>query len=291
VLVPQADNTLTACGYNSNGQLGNNSTVDAHAPVSLGFNRGGSFYTRGSARRATYAFNGDGLRTSKTLAGTTSSFTWDTSGGLPMLLDDGTNSYVYGPDGLPLEQIDRNGVVTWYHHDQLGSSRTLTSSTGAVVGTAPYDAYGNLTASTGKLSAFGFSGEYTDAETGFVYLRARYYDPATGQFISRDPLVALTGSAYGYVGGNPLNGTDPLGLCTLGLFGRHCDIAHTFAVAAVVVGAVALGAARAGCNWRYRRSNLGHVSRDARWGIDRPRLGVNRTESRADEPYLLQGLA
>jgi len=38
---------------------------------------------------------------------------------------------------------------------------------------------------------------YTDAETGFVYLRARYYDPTTGQFISRDPLVALTGSAYG----------------------------------------------------------------------------------------------
>ena len=54
--------------------------------------------------------------------------------------------------------------------------------------------------------------EYTDAETGFVYLRARYYDPTTGQFISRDPLVALTESAYGYVDGNPLNGTDPTGL-------------------------------------------------------------------------------
>jgi RHS repeat-associated protein len=160
----------------------------------------------------TYAYNGDGLRMSKTVAGTTSSFTWDTSGGLPMLLDDGTNSYIYGPDGLPLEQIDRAGVVTWYHHDQLGSTRTLTSSTGAVVGTATYDPYGNLTASTGKLGPFGFSGEYTDAETGFVYLRARYYDPATGQFLSRDPLLALTGSAYGYVDGNPLNGTDPLGL-------------------------------------------------------------------------------
>lgn len=56
---------------------------------------------------------------------------------------------------------------------------------------------------------------YTDAETGFQYLRARYYDPATGQFISRDPLVAMTGSAYGYVDGNPLNGIDPLGLTPL----------------------------------------------------------------------------
>ena len=47
---------------------------------------------------------------------------------------------------------------------------------------------------------------YTDAETGFVYLRARYIvaNPATGQFISRDPLGALTGSAYGYVDVNPL---------------------------------------------------------------------------------------
>jgi len=57
------------------------------------------------------------------------------------------------------------------------------------------------------------SGPVVDAETGFVYLRARYYDPATGQFLSRDPLVALTGSAYGYVDGNPLNGIDPTGLC------------------------------------------------------------------------------
>lgn len=56
---------------------------------------------------------------------------------------------------------------------------------------------------------------HIDAETGFVYLRARYYDPATGQFLTRDPLVALTRSAYGYVGGNPLNGSDPLGLFCL----------------------------------------------------------------------------
>lgn len=53
---------------------------------------------------------------------------------------------------------------------------------------------------------------YTDAETGFVDLRARYYDPATGQFLSRDPLVALTRSPHAYVYDNPLNASDPLGL-------------------------------------------------------------------------------
>jgi len=120
-------------------------------------------------------------------------------------------------------------TVTWYHHDQLGSTRSLSSATGA---TAAYDPYGNLTASTGKLSPLGFAGEYTDAETGFQYLRARYYDPATGQFLSRDPLVALTGSAYGYVAGNPLNGADPSGLTW---------IDTTLRVAEVAGGGIAIG--------------------------------------------------
>jgi RHS repeat-associated protein len=46
-----------------------------------------------------------------------------------------------------------------------------------------------------------------------VYLRARYYDPATGQFLTRDPLQALTKQPYAYVDDDPLNATDPLGLC------------------------------------------------------------------------------
>jgi RHS repeat-associated protein len=54
--------------------------------------------------------------------------------------------------------------------------------------------------------------QYGDPETGLIYLRARYYDPTTAQFLSRDPAVAFTRSAYGYVGGNPLNGADPTGL-------------------------------------------------------------------------------
>ena len=61
-------------------------------------------------------------------------------------------------------------------------------------------------------------GPVVDAETGFQYLRARYYDPATGQFLTRDPIEAETREPYGYVGGNPLNETDPAGLnkCEVG---------------------------------------------------------------------------
>jgi RHS repeat-associated protein len=104
--------------------------------------------------------------------------------------------------------------VLYFHQDQLGSTRMLTNSAGAAEATFTYDPYGNLTASTGTAATpFLFAGQYRDAETGFYYLRARYYDPATAQFLTVDPDVAATLSPYGYVAGDPLNAGDPSGLC------------------------------------------------------------------------------
>lgn len=168
----------------------------------------------------TYTYNGDGLRTAKTVNSTTTRFTWDANGGLPLLLKetDGTNTYyyIYGPDGRIWQRIDGSNNITHYHLDQLGSVRMLTSGSGtnigAVVGTASYDAYGTTTSTTGTTSSFGWAGEYRDLETGFVYLRARMYDAATRQFISRDPLSGITGSPYAYAGGAPTNLVDPSGL-------------------------------------------------------------------------------
>jgi YD repeat-containing protein len=101
----------------------------------------------------TYAYNGDGLRASQTISGTTSYFTWDTAEELSLLLNDGTSSYIYGPGGLPVEQINNStGTVLYLHHDQQGSTRLLTSSTGTVAGTATYDAYGNVLGTTGTSS-------------------------------------------------------------------------------------------------------------------------------------------
>jgi RHS repeat-associated protein len=164
----------------------------------------------------TYSYNGDGIRLAKTVSGTTSQFVWDVSGGLPMLLRDGPSgsqtSYVYGPGGLPIEQITAGGTAYFYHHDQLGSTRAITTSTGTVQNTYTFDSYGNLAASSGTLAnQLLFSGEYKDSESALYYLRARYYDPSTGQFMSRDPLVDTTMSPYAYVAGNPLNWTDPTG--------------------------------------------------------------------------------
>jgi RHS repeat-associated protein len=96
--------------------------------------------------------------------------------------------------------------------DLVGSTRLITSSTGSVVGVNTYSEYGTLTSSTGTASSvIGYSGNWTDPDTGLVYLRARDYDPATAQFLTVDPLVDQTRQPYAYVADNPLTQTDPSG--------------------------------------------------------------------------------
>jgi RHS repeat-associated protein len=130
---------------------------------------------------ATYTYDGDGLRMSKN-AGTSEAFSWDVSGGLPLMIVDGSQSFVYGPGGLPLEQVSGT-AATWLHHDQIGSTRLLTDASGSVLATYTFDPYGNLTGSTGSsTTAIRFAGQYWDSESAMYYLRARYYEPSTGQF-------------------------------------------------------------------------------------------------------------
>lgn len=65
--------------------------------------------------------------------------------------------------------------------------------------------YGQPTHSGTATTNLQFSGQYTDPETSLNYLRARYYDPTTTQFLTIDPQLAQTGTPYAYVTGNPLN--------------------------------------------------------------------------------------
>ena len=70
-----------------------------------------------------------------------------------------------------------------------------------------------FTASTGTASTpFRYAGQYTD-EGGLIYLRARYYDSSTEQYLSVDPLASLTQQPYSYAADNPMNWVDPSGLC------------------------------------------------------------------------------
>jgi RHS repeat-associated protein len=142
------------------------------------------------------SYDGNGLREADTVGSTTHEFVWDTSGegSAPRLLEDGSSLYIYGPNGTPVEQIGLSGGTRKYLvPDALGSVRAVLNSSGSVLGTASYDSYGTPSG-TGVSSNtfFGFAGGYTDS-TGLVYLLNRYYNPATGQFLSVDPLVNETG--------------------------------------------------------------------------------------------------
>ena len=188
----------------------------------------------GYGTSAAYAYNGDDLRTSKTFSGTTTSFTWDQSGQIPLLLGDGGDFYVYGEGGTPVEKISGT-TITYLHQDQQGSTRLLTDGTGAVAGTYTYDPYGKAGGHTGtSTTPLQYDGQYTDAESGYQYLRARYYDPSTAQFLSVDPAQAVTLIQYGYAANDPLNNMDALGLlsisvgCALGGLGTFAGAVGDF---------------------------------------------------------------
>jgi RHS repeat-associated protein len=186
--------------------------------TSIGYNQAGEMTSYGTA---TYTYNGDGLRVSKTIgSGSAEAFTYGQAingSATPPLLIDGTTYYIYGPGGLPLEQVN-GSTVFYYLHDQLGSTRALTNSAGSTVATYTYGPYGNVIGQTGTATnPFQFAGAYSDSESDLIYLDARYYDPTTGQFTSVDPLQMATEQPYQYATDDPLNLIDPTGLTTAGV--------------------------------------------------------------------------
>ena len=121
--------------------------------------------------------------------------------------DSDGNTYVYGLDLIMrFDGTDEE----WHLSDGLGSTIALAGDNGDVTDEYAYDVFGAERSHTGSSGAeFTFAGEQTDA-SGLQYLRARYYDPANGRFLSQDQIPFL--QQYAYVGNNPVNFVDPSGL-------------------------------------------------------------------------------
>ena len=192
-----------------------------------------------------YTSDGDGLRQTRTVGASTDEFVWNVNAGLPLLLDDGEHRYVYGPTSTPIAQYDASDEVEYLLADLLGSVRVVTDAVGAIVGSASFGVYGAVEATSGVVSAFGFTGAWTDESTGLVYLRARDYDPTTGQFLQVDPAVDDTRQPYAYAYNNPLMWTDPTGLDVWGDIGNGvlgfaagALDSLTFGLSSMVLGAV-----------------------------------------------------
>ncbi|MFN8091783.1 MAG: RHS repeat-associated core domain-containing protein [Vicinamibacteria bacterium] len=98
------------------------------------------------------------------------------------------------------------------HADGLGSIVATTDAAGNVTSRRQYDTWGNLELGADQ-PGYAFTGREWDPETGLYYYRARYYDLKLGRFISEDPIGLGGGiNSYSYVGNQPVNATDPMGL-------------------------------------------------------------------------------
>jgi RHS repeat-associated protein len=192
----------------------------------------------------TFAYDGDGNR----VAQGSYSYVNDVANSLPVVLqesgDDGPIRYEYGRRLV----LQNNAFGTYfYQHDGLGSVAGLTDFTGNLKVNYAYDAWGNIAPNApldvvGTTNKFRYTGEALDPSTGFYYLRARYYDPTVGRFLTVDPKLtnpAQTESnslRYEYAGNNPVTRVDPSGL-------SFFDLANWGAVVDAQIGATLLQSA------------------------------------------------
>ena len=141
-----------------------------------------------------YGYDGLGNRFARTAGGATTRYVLDINTNRTNVLaeTDASGSitayYVYG-QGL-IAKILPDGTASYYHYDSRGSTIALTDSTENITDSYAYDAFGKLANSQGSTpNPFKYVGGYGVMDEGdrLDYIRARYYSPELGRFISKDP--------------------------------------------------------------------------------------------------------
>ena len=123
-----------------------------------------------------------GDRLSQTVGVTQTRYVLDPAAGLAQVLADGTNTYLYGLGRIAQQQTN----MQYFGADGLGSVRQLYNSSGQIIANHRYDPFGNTISQSGVgTSNYGFTGEWWENEVGLLHLRARWYAPETGTFLSQ----------------------------------------------------------------------------------------------------------
>lgn len=149
-----------------------------------------------------FAYRADGLR---------ADLLYDrVDGVVPLIVGDQAHVFAYGPNNEPLTQITAGAVPMYLTTDRSQSVRLVTDGQGNPLGRFDYTAFGKTISGAVSLTPLMFQGQYRDP-IGLYYMRARWYDPATGQFLSRDPYVLQTGQPYAFADDDPINKQDPSG--------------------------------------------------------------------------------
>jgi RHS repeat-associated protein len=172
-----------------------------------------------------YSYDGQGHRIDGTSSTGVARYTIDTTGGdmWDVLAETSTDNtpkyyYIYGL-GLAYLIDAHTEEPLFYHYDPVSSTVALTSRVGSVVGKYSYDEFGKLnTCSCVTGNPYQYVGKFgvAAAPEELLYLRARYYDPLTGRFLTRDPITGSFDNPsslhdYLYASSNPLMNIDPAG--------------------------------------------------------------------------------
>ncbi|WP_240422044.1 RHS repeat-associated core domain-containing protein [Paenibacillus periandrae] len=203
-------------------------------------------FTNHAGTTASYSYYGDGLRATKNVNGN-------------------LTRYVY-LNGKVIEELDANGNVKarniwgnellwradnttnksgYYFYNGHGDVVAIKDAAGNNINTYDYDIWGNVLSKTeGMNNPYRYTGEPQDDESGLIYLRARYYDPTIGRFISQDTVEGdlnnpLSLNLYTYVQNNPLRYTDPSGHSVCGFSGyvrEWCDAVQSMFVSKAQAG-------------------------------------------------------
>jgi RHS repeat-associated protein len=180
----------------------------------------------------TIQYDADGNRVAKTVNGVTTRYLVDDLNptGYAQVVEEVTagavtREYTYGPQRISqAQQIANAWTPSFYGYDGAGTVRLLTDNTGTVTDTYDYDAWGNTVNTTGSTpNVYLYRGEQYDPDLTLYYLRARYFNPLSGRFLTRDPeehkpmrskhkpLDPGKFHTYLYATGDPINRIDPRG--------------------------------------------------------------------------------
>lgn len=171
-----------------------------------------------SGKTTQYRYDGVGNRLSKIEVGNwlTKRYVLDINSDLPNVIaetDENRNITAYYVYGLGLiSKVLPDGTAYYYHYDSRGSTVALTDAGQNITDAYAYDPFGKVVNSTGSTpNPFRYVGRYglMDEGNGLTYIRARYYMPELGRFITKDPLTGNEGDGqslnrYVYGVNNPV---------------------------------------------------------------------------------------
>jgi len=171
-----------------------------------------------------YSYNGDDLRVKKTIKKSDNGYTPEVTNYLydrqhVILETDATDAikvrYIRGINYIA--RIDDTNKISYMIYNGHGDVVQTVSETGVIENQYDYDIFGNPTLSIEQYScAIRYTGEYLDTETSMYYLRARYYNPGVGRFITEDSYWGednspLSLNLYTYAANDPIRYIDPSG--------------------------------------------------------------------------------